>query len=283
MSNKATYTLITNNKIAYLNANSFDFDDNEKPQEYLITSFLEKVNKFGKKILPSIKIEKNNYRNNLYINEKLKKQLNNFKTIENNKNKILSCINEFNKLFNFPKLDENESIEFAKELAMLSLMYEFQKNLVCISHSQAHTYINEIKQSDYIIEKLDPMIDNLNEIGTKLFKEYDELLTDDFLEYKNIKEIRKFLLPYKKRLLFAVNELSNDISYCISPKIDVQSRFVNVTSNKVFHLIWHIFVNYIVADVSPSKLTFCPSCGSLREQTTKSGIKCKKCKNKKLR
>lgn len=277
MSNSNTFTLITNNKIAYLNAKSFDFDTDKNSDEHYVSDFFENVNKFGKKILPHTTIQANHYRNNHYINDKeLKRELNKFEIKGKGKEQVLDYISEFNAVYNFPKLNEEESIKFAKELAILSLMFDFQKNLVMISNTKAcRTNVT----TGYIKDKLTPRIEELNNTGKLLFKKYKELKEEEFLKCKNIKEIRKFLSSYKNKLLYAVNELSNEIKYFIQPRIDVQSRCVNITSDKVFHLIWHIFVNYIVADVAPSKLSFCPICGSLREQTTKDGIKCKECKN----
>lgn len=282
MSNENSFTLITNNKIAYLNANSFDFDTTENLLEFYITDIYKNVEKFGNKILDGLKIETNHHRNNHYINDRqLKREINKFDII--GKEQVLNCVKEFNKIYNFPELDEKEAMSFAKELAILSLMFAFQRDLVLVSYNKSYKYNNPNTQTDYIENTLRPRIENLNTTGKLLFKEYKELEEENLLKCNNIKEIRKFLSSYKSKLLYAVNELSNEIKYSIRPRIDVQSRCVNITSDKVFHLIWHIFVNYIVADVAPSKLNFCTICGTLREQTTKKGIKCKKCKNRDIK
>lgn len=273
-----TYTLITNNKIAYLNAMAFDFDDSETPHQYRITSILKKVDEFGKKILSHITIEANHYRNNLYINKtELKPALNTFGITGKGKEEVQKYVDGFNESFHFPKLNEEESIEFAKELAILDLMFTFQKDLVILSNP------NKKNTDEYIFETLRPTIADINTVGELLFIEYNKISEENLLKCKEKEDAENFLSSYKYKLLFAVNELSSTISYSISPRIDVKSRCVNITSKKVFHLLWHIFVNYIVADVTPSKITFCPYCGSLREQVTKLGLKCKKCRNKKTK
>lgn len=279
MSNINVFTLKTNNKIAYKKADCFDFIETEEAHEYTVTGIIKNIQKFSKRILPSLEIKNKKYRNNLYINPKLLKELNKFDIKGANRSEVQSCISEFNKIYSFPELDENESIEFAKNLAILNLMYSFQRDLALLHYYKPQ----KCNDSEYIYGTIQPIINNINKTGQMLFTKYYDITEEDLSKCKNIKEIRKYLLPYKNKLLFTVNELSNEISYSIVSYIDIKSHCVNIISNKVFNLIWHIFVNYIVADVAPHKLSFCPICGSLRESTTKKGLKCKKCKDKKIR
>ena len=165
-------------------------------------------------------------------------------------------------------------------------MYSFNRDVVLISNHRTNQIKNEKNKYNYIEGKLNQRIFYFNEIGNILFKDFDELeeinVDDENIMRtdKNKTCIKFYLTHYKGMLLNAVNEFSYRYSYSISSFIDIQKRCVNITSDKVFNLIWHIFINFVLADVLPEKITFCNDCGAMIENTKKLRKLCVKCEDK---
>lgn len=194
---------------------------------------------------------------------------------------IKPYIEEFQNKYDFPVLKETNYVEFSEQLILFSLMYSFNRDLILISHNRVNYKFKSKKlKLKYIEDTLNKRIFYFNETGNILFKKFDELEEID-IDNKYIinNKIYFHLKKYKTMLLNAVNEFSYRYSYTISSFIDVKKRCVNFTSEKVFNLIWHIFVNFVLADTLPKKISFCDSCGKMIENNTKIRKICENCEN----
>lgn len=202
--------------------------------------------------------------------------------IEKKMDRIIPYIKEFEQKYLFQVLTPDEYVEFSKQIIIFSLLYSYNHYLILIKNNKANYLKREDSKIPYIEDKLNTYIDNLNNLGNILFEHFDEIhtISTDDLDYLLSNKIQISTKKYKTLLLHAVNEFSSKFSYTISSFVDVKSRTVSFASDKVFNLIWHIFVNFVIADVLPEKITFCLDCGEMIENTTKNRKLCKKCQNK---
>lgn len=264
---------------------SFDIDKLKEYSEYEPFNLIENAFDTGSKILknfPSIGQENKNTINKV-INKDIFDDIKAL-DISTHLEEVKPYLEEFKNKYNFPVLEDKDYTEFSEQLILFALMYSFNRDLILISHHRANTLYTESSKVPYIEDELNPRIDNFNHTGIILFNKFEVI---DLIDIKDLNVLldreNKFMFyptKYKGMLLTAVNEFSYRYSYSISSFINVQSRCVNITSNKVFNLIWHIFVNFVLADTLPSKITFCKSCGAMIENTTKIRKLCNKCEDK---
>lgn len=277
MANNKVYILYPNDKVSYKYKNDiskFDVSNSEDSPEYSALGMTKDFIKTGEKILSNLTISSKTLRNCNYINKETTKLINNF-TINDFK-EIKPFLEDLNKKYKFPELKENEAIQFAKRLAIFNLLFSYHRNLALICDSSAKDLRNEL----FIDDIMKPRIRNLNKIGNMLFEFPTQVDEDELLECENKKDIKSYLLSYHNDLLKAVNEFTHTIGYSISSYIDIKRKVTCPITNEIFHLIWYIFISYVICTVKPSKIGFCIYCGRLRSFSTKSGKKCNRCVNK---
>lgn len=277
MANNKVYILYPNDKVSYKYKNDiskFDVSNSEDSPEYSALGMTKDFIKTGEKILSNLTISSKTLRNCNYINKETTKLINNF-TINDFK-EIKPFLEDLNKKYKFPELKENEAIQFAKRLAIFNLLFSYHRNLALICDSSAKDLRNEL----FIDDIMKPRIRNLNKIGNMLFEFPIQVDEDELLECENKKDIKSYLLSYHNDLLKAVNEFTHTIGYSISSYIDIKRKVTCPITNEVFHLIWYIFISYVICTVKPSKIGFCIYCGRVTKYSTKSRKKCDKCTNK---
>lgn len=286
MSNFSGYRVFQDSKSFIENMensiHSFGIDKMKEYSEYEPFELIENAFYTGSKILktfPNIgQIDK------LSINKVINKNIfNDIKAlhISQHLELVKPYIEEFQNKYDFPVLKEEDYTEFSEQLILFSLMYSFNRDLILISHNRVnYKFKSEKLKLKYIEDTLNKRIYYFNETGNKLFKNFDELQEIDVdNEFIMNNKIYFHLKKYKTMLLNSVNEFSYRYSYSISTLIDVSKRCVCFTSQKVFNLIWHIFVNFVLADTLPNKITFCDSCGKMIENTTKIRKICENCED----
>lgn len=263
---------------------AFDIDKMKEYSEYEPFELIENAFDTGSKILkkfPNIgKIDK------FSINKVISKNIfDDIKAlhISQHLELIKPYIEEFQNKYDFPVLKEEDYAEFSEQLILFSLMYSFNRDLILISHHRTNMLRTDDSRYKYVKEILNQRISNFNNTGKILFKNFENIVP---IPLKESDETIDTKLPihfstkkYKSSLLKAVNEFSFKYSYTISSFIDVSKRCVCFTSKKVFNLIWHIFVNFVLADTLPGKITFCDSCGKMLENNTKIRKNCKNCED----
>lgn len=289
MKNTSRFRIFQENKSLIENVqnaiHSFDIDKMKEYAEYKPFELIENAFDTGNKILknfPNIGEENRN----CFLKVINKDIFDDIKAldIDRHLDKIKPCIEEFKSYYDFSVLSEEDYAEFSEQLILFSLMYSFNRDLILISRHRTNILKSEDSQYKYVKETLNPRIHNFNNTGKILFKNFDvihpipineadETINIDCPFYFSTKK-------YKTSLLKAVNEFSYRYSYSISSFIDISKRCVNITSDKVFNLIWHIFVNFILADVLPDKITFCDDCYCMIENNTKIRKLCEKCEDK---
>lgn len=286
MSNFSGFRVFQDNKSLVENVenaiHAFDIDKMKEYAEYEPFELIENAFDSGSKILknfPNI-----GQTDKLSINKVINKNIfDDIKAlhISQHLELIKPYIEEFQNKYDFPVLKEADYVEFSEQLILFSLMYSFNRDLILISHNRVnYKFKSEKLKLKYIEDTLNKRIFYFNETGNILFKNFNELeeidIDNDFiLDNKIYFPLKK----YKTMLLNAVNEFSYRYSYTISSFIDVKKRCINFTSEKVFNLIWHIFVNFVLADTLPKKITFCDTCGKMIECTTKIRENCENCEN----
>lgn len=274
-------SLIENVKKA---THAFEIDKMKEYSEYEPFELIENAFDTGSKILknfPNI-----GRLNSLSINKVINKDIfDDVKSlnISQHLEKVMPYIKEFQNKYSFPVLKEEDYVEFSEQLILFGLMYSFNRDLILISRHRTNMLKTDDSRYKYVTEILNPRIENFNNIGKILFKNFNTIYKIQ-LDTENEKIIDKIPICFhlkgcKGMLLNAVNEFSYKYSYTISSFIDVRKRCVCFTSEKVFNLIWHIFVNFVLADTLPEKITFCDSCGKMIENNTKIRNICKSCKN----
>lgn len=286
MSNFSGFRVFQDNKSLVENVenaiHSFDIDKTKEYSEYEPFELIENAFDTGSKILknfPNIgKIDK--FSINKVINKNIFDDIKALH-ISQHLELIKPYIDEFQSKYDFPVLKEEDYVEFSEQLILFCLMYSFNRDLILISHNRVnYKFKSEKLKLKYIEDTLNKRIFYFNETGNILFKKFDELEEID-IDNKFIvnNKIYFHLKKYKTMLLNSVNEFSYRYSYTISSFIDVNKRCVNFTSEKVFNLIWHIFVNFVLADTLPNKITFCDSCGKMIENNTKIRKICENCED----
>ena len=277
MADSKVYILYPNDKISYKYKNDiskFDVPDSEKPPEYSALGMTKDFIKTGEKILSNLTISSKNLRIYHYINKNTNQMINDFSI--NDFQEIKPFLEDLNKKYNFPELKEDEAIQFAERLAIFNLLFSYHRNLALICDSSA----KDLKKELFIEDIMKPRIKNLNEIGNMLFESPIQVDEDELLKCENKKEIKSYLLSYHNDLLKAVNEFTHTIGYSISSYIDIKRKVTCPITNEIFHLIWYIFISYVICTVKPSKIGFCIYCGRVTKYSTKSRKKCDKCTNK---
>ena len=277
MAGSKVYILYPNDKISYKYKNDiskFDVPDSEKPPEFSASGIIEDFIKVGGEILPNMTIFYKYLRNYHYLNDNTIQIIHDF--IINNFQEIKPFLEDLNRKYNFPELSEDKAIQFAERLAIFNLLFSYHRNLALICDSSA----KDLKKEPFIEDIMKPRIKNLNEIGNMLFESPIQVDEDELLKCENKKEIKSYLLSYHNDLLKAVNEFTHTIGYSISSYIDIKRKVTCPITNEIFHLIWYIFISYVICTVKPSKIGFCIYCGRVTKYSTKSRKKCDKCTNK---
>lgn len=277
MSNSKYYILYPNDKVSYKYKNDFskfDVKYSETPSEYDISGISNDFLLVGKKILPNLSIRSKNLKNIVYFNEETENLINEF-AIKNFK-EVKSFLKELSSKYKFPLLSTEESTQFSKDLATFYLLFAYHRNLALI----CDTLTKDLKDEQYIKDTLIPRIMDLNEINKRLFKIPFLVIEEEILKCKKQKELKSYLLPYHNNLLKAVNEFTQQIKYSISSYIDIKRKITCPITENIFHLVWYIFISYVVSNVKPSKIGLCIYCGKLRKYSTNMGAKCSRCTNK---
>lgn len=262
--------------------NAYGIEFGKKYLDYNSKKFLDNAFKLGNKIFSNLPLKNNDNTICPIISKNIYKKIEEL-DIENNLDKIKKYIENFEKRYDFPKMQDEEYIEFSKQLMIFYLMYSYNRDFIIIHNHQLNNKKcknNEDERDFYIEDVLLPRINNFNLVRNDLF-ETTGIDFDKFLESVDNNSEKDYLKDFKTDLLNAVNEFSIDIDYSVTSFVDVEKQTLHITSNKVFFLIWHIFVNYVLANVLPEKISFCDYCFCMIENPTKLAHKCKKHKDKK--
>ena len=184
----------------------------------------------------------------------------------------------------------NDISTFSKHLMIFYLIYSFHLNLVFLYNDKIDYYIKKedtVDLEDYI-NKFETKIDNINILGSLFIQHFEKLDLDTFIEKgeeqitikKYKKERQEFIENLKIPYLKAVNNFSYNLKNSIISIVDIENNCIDISSENTFHLIWHIFMNYIVLDTKPSKICECKICHIELIQTgTKKPTRCEKHKN----
>lgn len=277
MSDSKYYILYPSDKVSYKYKNDFskfDAPNTEKVPEYSALGLTNDFIRTGKKILPNLSISSKNLDHSLYINKKTQKMINKFDI--KNFEEVKSFLEELFSKYKFPQLSTEESKEFSIHLAIFNLLFSYHRNIALICNSSA----KDLRKDQFVQDTMKPRINNLKKIGEMLFDNLINVSEKKILNCKNNKDLRKCLLPHHNFLLNAVNEFTQQIDYSISLYIDIDKKATCPITKNIFHLVWYIFISYVISDVVPSKIGFCSYCGKIRKYKTKDGNKCEKCKYK---
>ena len=183
----------------------------------------------------------------------------------------------------------NDISTFSKNLMIFYILYSFHLNFVFLYNAKLEYYKSkdEIDILDYVENQFKVKLNNINILGPLFIKDFKKLNLNVFLEEKEMETIIKdkkqrldfldeFKLPYLKR----VNEISYNLKNSIISIIDIENKVIDISSENIFHLIWHIFINYIILDTKPSKICECKICHTELIQTgSKKPTRCKEHEN----
>lgn len=262
--------------------NVYGIEFGKKFLDYNSKKLLDNAFKLGKKIFSQLPLKNNDNIICPVIHKNIYKKIKEL-DVEGNLDKIKKYIGEFEQKYDFPKMTDEEYVEFSEQLMLFYLMYLYNRDYIIIYNHQLNNSKcknNEDEREYYLKEFLKPRIENFNSVRYDLFEE-DGIDIHTFLNYVNDKKENEYLSPLKTDLLNAVNEFSADIAYSVTSFVDTEKQTLHITSSKVFFLIWHIFVNYVIANVLPEKISFCDYCFCMIENKTKLAHRCKKHKDKK--
>lgn len=270
-------TLINSKKLI----ECFGIEYGKKFLDYNSKKFLDNSFKMGKTFISTLPLKNNE--DLLYKDRPPSTIYNkvNQIDIEGNLDKIKQYIHKFEEKYNFPQMQEEEYIEFSKNLMIFYLMYCYNRDYIMIYQHQLHNKKhanNEDERIFYIEDVLKPRIQEFNSVRKDLF-EKDGIDFSTFLKKVENNEEKDYLKDFKNDLLYAVNDFSIDIKYNVTSFVDVEKQTLHITSSKIFFLIWHIFVNYVLANVLPEKISFCDYCFCMLENKTKLKHYCKKHKD----
>jgi hypothetical protein len=271
----------SNKKNIHNLVNVYGIEFGKKFLDYNTKKLLDNSFKLGKKLFSNLPLKNTNNEICPIIRKDIYRKIEDI-DVENNLDKVKKFVEEFEKKYNFPKMTDREYITFSKQLMMFYLMYTYNRDYIIIYNHQLNNYkCNEDSKQYYEEYILEPRIEKFNAVRKDLFND-KTIDYDIFKDKAQNKTEKEYLQPFKKDLLNAVNEFSISINYSVTSFVDPDKQTIHITSSNIFFLIWHIFVNYVLANVLPEKISFCDYCLCMIENKTKLAHRCRKHKDRKI-
>lgn len=190
--------------------------------------------------------------------------------------------------------------KFVHQLIIFHLIYNFNSIYNLIYNNKLNSYFDKIKDlSDiekedfddemtaYYTNILKPNINKINEILKVLFKTSEEKIelnlensTGDIIlkkyKPKNFAEdLEELYKKYIKLVNFYSYQFLEDNTYKIYTDINVEKNCLFYSSENLFCLVWHTFINSLLMHKSNDKIHYCEICNRILIQTgTKKPTRC---------